>query len=58
VNCNINNNISKILLELKKVLKENYKVIDELLKIDYQYCKIKVNLEMLENVIDELKMKK
>jgi len=58
VNCNINNNISKILLELKKVLKENYKVIDELLKIDYQYCKIKVNLEMLENVIDELKNEK
>lgn len=59
LNYNINNeNISDVIFSIKKELIENKKIIDELLKIDYQYCKIKTELEMLENILEELKNEK
>lgn len=59
MNYNIyNNNISKLILTIKNELKGNKQIIEELLKIDCQHCKIKTNLEMLENMLEELKNEK
>lgn len=50
-----NNNLSRVLSEIEENLKENKETINKLLKIDNQYCKMKINLEMLINVINSLK---
>lgn len=46
------NNLIKI---LEKSIKENIQIIEELLKIDCQYCKIKTTVDQLIEVIQNLK---
>ena len=50
-----NNNLYKIFSQLEQELEENKLVINEILKIDYQKSKIKVNSESLKKVIYKLK---
>lgn len=56
---NINNdNLSRVFYNIEKELEESKETIDELLKIDYQYCKIKTSLEQLKRVIEMLRNEK
>jgi len=52
------NNIEKVLTNIKRKLEENIEVINKLIKIDYQYCKIKTNIEMLKKVVDKFQGEK
>ena len=53
---NINkNNLPNILDNIKKEILENHIEIDELLKLDYKYCKFKIDLKTLEIIVDKLK---
>lgn len=47
-----------ILEKLEKSIKENNKIIEELLIIDNQYCKTKINVEMLVEIIQKFKNEK
>lgn len=53
-----NNNLLKVFEDIEKAIKENTQIIEELLKIDKQYCKININLNKLIEVIQELKDEK
>lgn len=50
-----NNNLPQIFLNIEKELEENKETINELLKIDCKYCKIKINLGMMKKTIDLLR---
>lgn len=51
-------NLFRVFSNIEKELIENSETIDELLKIDHKYFKIKTNLKMLRYVIDSLKSEK
>lgn len=53
-----NNNLYQIFSKLEKQLKENEVLIKELIKVDSNYCKIKVDLETLKNIVNKLKNEK
>ena len=44
---------SKIILNIKNELERNSQTINKLLQIDNQYCKIRINLQMLKNILDK-----
>jgi len=50
--------LNKIFLMLKKEFEEYKKNIEELLKIDYKYCNLKINQNDLYDIIDKLKNEK
>lgn len=50
-----NNNLSKVLFNIEKEIKQNSKIIKELLEIDYKYCKTNVNIDKLINILNSLK---
>lgn len=52
------NNIEKILFDIEKELEEKHEILNELLKIDQQYCKMKTDMKMLKTVINLLKYEK
>ena len=43
----------RVIENLEKSIKENNKIIEELLKIDNQYCKTKINANMLVEIIQK-----
>lgn len=53
-----NNNISKLFLDIENNLEEKSEVINESLKIDHKYCKMKTDIKMLKNTLDGLKNEK
>lgn len=53
-----NNNISKLFLDIEKNLEEKSEIINELLKVDHKYCKIRTDIKMLKNTLDMLKSEK
>lgn len=56
---NINkDNISRLIFSIKKQLEENKETIKKLIEIDNKYCKMKINLEMLKNILDMLQEQK
>lgn len=56
---NINkNNLSKLILDIENVLEEKREIFNELLKIDHKYCKIKADVKLLKNTLEELKNEK
>lgn len=59
MNYNINNNnLSKVLFNIEKQIKQNSKIIKDLLEIDYKYCKTNVNVDKLINILNNLKNEK
>lgn len=55
---NINNNISQVFLNIQKEIEESKDIINELLKIDYQYSNLKVDIEELIDMLYKLKDEK
>lgn len=56
---NVNNyNFEKVLEKIRDFLEDSNYEINELLKIDYKYCKIRVDLEILKQLIEEMKKEK
>lgn len=53
-----NNNFQNVMKKIREFLEDSNYEINELLKIDYKYCKIKVDLEMLKQLIEEMKKEK
>lgn len=53
-----NNNISKLFIDIETNLEEKSEVINELLKIDHKYCKMKTDIKMLKNTLEGLKNEK
>lgn len=53
-----NNNLPKLLLDIENKLEEENEIINELLRIDHKYCKIKTDLQLLKNTLDRLKNEK
>ena len=47
-----NENLNRLYEKIKKELIERTEIINELLKIDYKYCKIKINIQMLIDWMD------
>lgn len=45
-----NNNFQNVMKKIREFLEDSNYEINELLKIDYKYCKIKVDLEMLKQL--------
>jgi len=50
-----NINLPQIFFNIEKELDKNKKTIQELLKIDSKYCKIRVDIEMLKNIVNQFK---
>lgn len=50
-----NNNLSQVLFNIEKQIKENNKIMRDLLEIDHKYCKINVNIDKLIKILNELK---
>lgn len=53
-----NNNLAKLFLDIENNLEEKSGIINELLRIDYKYCKIKTDLQLLKSTLDGLKNEK
>lgn len=53
-----NNNISKVFLNLKENITKQKHNIKELLNIDYKYCKFKVDIDILLDIIKKLENEK
>lgn len=53
---NINNeNLPRVFMNIEEALEENKKNINELLKIDCKYSKMKTNIEILKTVVNSMK---
>lgn len=50
-----NNNLQEIFWDIENKLEKNRECVEQLLKIDSKYCKMKINIEMLNDVINQLK---
>lgn len=50
-----NDNLSRLFTNIENALEENKKAINELLKIDYKYSKIKTNTEILKTVVNSMR---
>lgn len=56
---NINNeSLSKLFLDIENNLEEKSGIINELLKVDHKYCKMKTDIKLLRNTLDMLKSEK
>ena len=53
-----NENLNRLYGKIKKELIERTEIINELLKIDYKYCKIKINIQMLIDLMDRFSEEK
>lgn len=53
-----NNNLSKVFSSIKENMENQKYYIEELLKIDYKYCKFKVDTDILINIINKLQNEK
>lgn len=53
-----NNNLVKLFFDIENNLEEKSEIINELLKVDHKYCKIKIDTEMLISTLDMLKSEK
>lgn len=53
-----NNNLAKLFLDIEDNLEEKSEIINELLKCDHKYCKIRTDIKMLKNILDSLKSEK
>ena len=53
-----NNNLSNLFLDIENNLEEKSEIINELLKVDHKYCKIKIDTDMLISTLNMLKSEK
>lgn len=53
-----NNNFSNLLKKIREFLEASVYEINNLIKIDHKYCQMKVDLEMLKELIEEMKNEK
>lgn len=53
-----NNNLAKLFLDIGNNLEEKSGIINELLKVDHKYCKMKTDVKLLGNTLDMLKSEK
>jgi len=49
---------NKIILNIKNEIERNSNTINKLLQIDNKYCKMRINLQMLKNILDKLQNEK
>lgn len=53
-----NENLSNLFFEIQRVLENKNEILKELQKIDSKYCRAKINLEEMTNILNKLKFEK